>query len=754
MTRVLHTGRRLLAGLAVALTTMAGTAPLAAQGAPPPERSGSASAGKQPVWVGTWGTASTGPGTAPLPSTVFDRQTLRQIVHTSVGGRSVRVRFSNEFGTEPLRIGAARVARRAQGSTIVAGSDRVLTFGGRTTITVSPRAPVLSDPVELNVPAGSDLAVSLYLPRRTPASTVHLTSFQNSYVVAGDATGRTSLRDPMVTTSWYFLGGVSVVGTGSRAGSVVTFGDSITDGANTTIDANQRWPDILARRLQARRGLDRLGVVNKGISGNRLLHDGNTLPNSDAAGLGSLFGPSGLSRFDRDVLAQPGVRYVTVLLGINDIGHPTSISPRAEAVSVAQLKAGYRQLIERAHERGLTIIGATMTPFQGTVFPGYYTAEGEAKRQALNRWIRTSGEWDAVLDFDRVVRDPAHPLRLLARYDSGDHLHPNDLGMRAMADAIDLDVFTRGPRATASPVVTTDRGAVRGTRAGAVDSYLGIRYAAAPVGARRWAPPRPAPRWSGVRFATRYGSRCPAAASTNGPRSVDEDCLFVNVQRPSRLPAGARRPVYVFVHGGGLVNGSSNQADSAEIVRRSGVVAVTLNYRLGVLGFLAHPALTARNGESGNYGLMDQQAALRWVRRNIARFGGDPTHVTVGGESAGGWSVCVHLVSPGSRGLFHRAMIQSGSCPSRSRSVAEDAGRSLAEAVHCADPSTVLACLRRTPVGALIDAPASGLTLPVRGTSVLPRDPRVAIAQGAFRHVPVVVGATRDEGRTFTQGNV
>ena len=309
------------------------------------------------------------------------------------------------------------------------------------------------------------------------------------------------------------------------------------------------------------------------------------------------------------------------------------------------------------------------------------------------------------------------------------------------------------PQPGEPPVVHTEQGAVRGVQAEGVDSFLGIRYAAAPVGDLRWAPPEPVAPWEGVLPAEQYGNRCPATESTNGPRSETEDCLFVNVQRPAGGTPGDRKPVYVFIHGGGLVNGSSNQADMAEIVSLTGVVGVTMNYRLGALGFLGHPQLTDRQGESGNYGLMDQQAALRWVQENIASFGGDPARVTIGGESAGGWSVCSHLVAPGSRDLFAGAMIQSGSCPSRTQDAADAEGEVIAQAVGCAELATALACLRDTPVGELIDAPIP-VVPPVRGTPFLPSDPRVAIATGDFARVPVVVGATRDEGRTFMAGSI
>ncbi|MEV4617714.1 SGNH/GDSL hydrolase family protein [Asanoa sp. NPDC049573] len=420
--------RRLLTLLIAALVT---TATL----------TGSAGAtGGGQTWIATWGTAVHGAAAPPQPATTFDNQTLRQVVHVSTGGAALRVRLSNEYGAGRLSIGAARVARSAGGSAIVPGTDRPLTFGGRTAFEIPRGAPALSDPVRLGVPARSDLVISIFLPRETPAATQHSAAFQRTFVAAGDATRAANLPGAQESTSWYFLSGVSVTGN-ARAGAVVTFGDSITDGAVTTVDANHRWPDFLARRLQADRGLRDVGVVNKGIGGNRLLYDGNTLPGTGFDGLGPIFGDSALSRFDRDVAAQAGARHVIVLLGINDIGQPTSFSPPSEAVSVDDLSYGYRELIARAHERGLKIYGATMTPFQDTTIAGYYTPANEAKRQAANAWIRTSGEYDAVIDFDRAVRDPAQPGRMLPAYDSGDHLHPNDAGMAAMADAIPLRLF-------------------------------------------------------------------------------------------------------------------------------------------------------------------------------------------------------------------------------------------------------------------------------------------------------------------------
>ena len=410
-------------------------------------------------WVGTWGTAPAGP---PLPAQTqtFTDQTLRLIVHTSIGGSQVRIRVSNELGTTPLRIGAAHIALRQAGSDIVPGTDRVLTFSGATSITVPAGAPVLSDPVDLTVPALGDLAVSLYLPGEVRATTIHGSAFQTNYVsLPGNFTGATTLPTQRTITSWPFLTEVDVSAPG--AGAIVALGDSITDGAVTTIDANRRWPDLLALRLQTTRdqaagqaGADaaspalralnsRLGVVNRGIGGNRLLRDPGEQP---------LFGRAALARFDRDVLATAGVRHLIVLIGINDIGHPgTGTIPASEAVTPQDLIAGYRQLIARAHAKGIPVYGATLTPFEGTVFPGYYTPEKEAVRQAVNNWIRSSDEFDAVIDFDRAVRDPSHPTRMLPAYDSGDHLHPNDLGMQAMANAIPLELFrTSGAAAPAA----------------------------------------------------------------------------------------------------------------------------------------------------------------------------------------------------------------------------------------------------------------------------------------------------------------
>jgi carboxylesterase type B len=301
-----------------------------------------------------------------------------------------------------------------------------------------------------------------------------------------------------------------------------------------------------------------------------------------------------------------------------------------------------------------------------------------------------------------------------------------------------------------SLIVQTDKGKVRGARSGGVDSFLGIPYAAPPVGALRWQPPKPHQYWTGVRPATHYGPRCAALESTNGARSNSENCLFVNVQRPTGTSAGRRLPVYVFIHGGGLVNGSSNQAGGEKIVRETNAIVVSMNYRLGVFGFLGLPGLSTKG--AGNYGFLDQQAALRWVQRNISSFGGNPRRVTLGGESAGAFSVCGHLVARGSRGLFARAMMQSGSCTDRPRQETEAASADFATAAGCPTPATEVQCLRTKPAAALLDAGAGFSPSLTSGTEVFPVPAANAVAHGRFARVPIVNGANRDEGRTFSQG--
>ena len=371
-------------------------------------------------WVGTWGTSP------EAGTTSFSNQTLRLIVHTSIGGHEVRVRLSNAYGTASLVIGAAHIALRSTGAEIIPGSDRVLTFSGESTIAIPAGALVVSDPVELRVPALGDLAISVYVPGNTGPATFHAEGKQTSYISpTGDFAGTITFPIGSTTLSSFFLTDVEVKD--SKEGrAIVTLGDSITDGTNSTPDTNHRWPNFLADRLQASPGDQDLGVLDQGISGNRILHD--------------IAGTNALARLDRDVLAQTGVKYVTVLLGINDIGFSGIPGFTDQAVSADDIIAGLTQIIERAHAKRLRIFGCTLTPFEGT-FPGYYTLEGEVKREAVNEWIRTSGAYDAVIDFEAAVRDPSHPTRMLPAYDSGDHLHPNDAGYQAMANAIDLSLF-------------------------------------------------------------------------------------------------------------------------------------------------------------------------------------------------------------------------------------------------------------------------------------------------------------------------
>ncbi len=300
-------------------------------------------------------------------------------------------------------------------------------------------------------------------------------------------------------------------------------------------------------------------------------------------------------------------------------------------------------------------------------------------------------------------------------------------------------------------IVKTDKGAVRGDVAQGVENFLNIPYAAPPTGPLRWAPPRPAAAWSDVRSAQAPGRYCtqPKNFDSPGGAALDEDCLTLNIQRPVGTKAGGMLPVYVYIHGGGFATGSGVRDTQEKIVRLNGVIGVSFNYRLGALGFLALPALAGDDGEVGNYGLLDQQAALRWVQRNVAAFGGDPHRVTIGGESAGGWSVCTHLVAPGSAGLFSQAIIQSGSCISHSLAEAEAAGAKVAAKLGCGDGANAARCVRSKPVSDILAA-QDPLYFPTYGTPFLPGDTRDAILSGRFSHVPVLIGSTRDEGRSFT----
>ena len=382
-------------------------------------------------WVGTWASAPRLDAHARnaedlLVSGTQSGVTLREVVHVSMGGDMVRVRFSNLYGTGPLVIGAVQIAQTQKGAAIVPGSAKPLTFHGQPSVSIPNGALAVSDPVPFKLAPLSDLTVSFYLPSPAGPVTEHELGEATSYHAPGNAVSSPDLAGAATETMWYYLNGVDTLAA-ADAGAVITLGDSITDGARSTVDTNQRWPDELARRLQADPKYRRLSVLNEGISGNKILLDGA--------------GPNALARFDRDVLAQSGAKYLLILEGINDIGrlHGT---PDA-GLTAADLIGALDQMILRAHAHGIAVIGCTLTPYHGA---GYYTENGEAIRKAVNDWIRTGGAFDGVVDFEAAVRDPNHPDTFLPADDPGDHLHPNDAGYKVMGDAIDLKLFTLKPK--------------------------------------------------------------------------------------------------------------------------------------------------------------------------------------------------------------------------------------------------------------------------------------------------------------------
>jgi len=371
--------------------------------------------------VGTWATAPV--SAAPTEANRINNQTLREIVHISIGGDQVRVKFSNRYGTAPLVVQAAHVALRAGDERIVPGSGGQLTFSGQTSFSIPAFGELYSDWLPFRVPHLVDLAIDLYVAADTLASTSPLTLHNVrpagqllSYLASGNQIGVTNFPTTATRTMWYFLTGVDILTPRAVGGAIVAFGDSITDGTASTLNANGRWPDFLARRLENENSIRPTGVLNLGIGGNRVLIGGA--------------GENALARFDRDALVASGVTHVIVLEGINDISGGNTAERIIE---------GHRQLIKRAHARGLRIYGATLTPFANAPEPR------EIQRQALNAWIRTSGEYDAVIDFDAATRDPANPRAMLPIYDSGDTLHPNSAGYEAMANAIDLNLFKPVP---------------------------------------------------------------------------------------------------------------------------------------------------------------------------------------------------------------------------------------------------------------------------------------------------------------------
>jgi lysophospholipase L1-like esterase len=382
----------------------------------------------QDRWIPTWTTAQllarTPPPTtagAPAPRG-YSNQTIRMMVRTSIGGSRLRIKLSNAFGSAPVALGAAHIALRAKDSAIVPASDRPLTFNGKPGATIGPGVVLLSDPVNLDVPPLADVAVSLYLPGETGPPTTHATALHTTYISKeGDATAQESIGDATTTQSYYWLYAIEVMAP-EKTGLIVAYGDSITDGARSSNESNHSWPALLAARLASGKTPASVAVANMGIGGNRVLRDGS--------------GVSALGRLDRDVFSQPGVKWLMLLEGINDIGREASVP--AETVQADDLIFGYKQIIERAHAHGIKVIGCTLTPFQGA---NYYRDHGEDVRTAVNDWIRSSHAFDAVVDFEAATRDPENPKKLRPAFDPGDHLHPNDAGYQAMADTIDLGLF-------------------------------------------------------------------------------------------------------------------------------------------------------------------------------------------------------------------------------------------------------------------------------------------------------------------------
>lgn len=397
-------------------------------------------------WIGTWATA---PQPA-MPAAILSlrNQTLRLIAHASVGGARVRIRISNLYGDRPLRVASAHIANRKAAAQIDPASDRALTFGGQPSVSIPAGSTAVSDPADFEVRPLSDLAVSFFLLDTAQTTTSHSLARQSSYVSnEGDFAVQGDFPVSKTIRSWPFLTGIEVLAR-APAAVIVAFGASTTDGDGSSVDANHRYPDILAERLQhARNSLQALGVLNEGLIGNRLL---NGSPPELRPQVGSALGEAGIARFERDVLSQPGVKYVIVALGVNDIVMPGTSMSAGDPVTPEDIVAGYRLLIARAHQRGVRVIGTTIPPFENATFDGratlFYTPEKDAVRKKVNAWVLgATREFYAVVDFDKVLRDPDRPSRLLPAYDAGDHLHMNDAGYSATANAIPLELFRHPP---------------------------------------------------------------------------------------------------------------------------------------------------------------------------------------------------------------------------------------------------------------------------------------------------------------------
>lgn len=377
-------------------------------------------------WVSTWAAAPDLAGPELKP------QTIRQVMRTSAGGREVRVRLSNLFGTRPLVIGPVHLALPADGPAIQAGTDRALAFGGRVTVTIPPGESVLSDAVPMNVAPLQSLALSLYLPQGSGPSTVHSNGLQTVYLAeGGDVTSATGYPAHQTDDSRYFVTDIEVATAGEPARTLVALGDSLTDGIGSTPDRPSRWTDALAERMQATPATANIGVANVGIAGNRLLRNG----------VDPFIGQSALARLERDVMSKPNIRWILVFEGTNDITAADMLPLPEDQPSAERIIEGMKSLIQRAHASGVSVWGGTLLPRGGAAGKWAQTPAAEAKRQAVNTWIRQGKGFDAVVDFDQVVRDPAHPERQRAEFDSGDHVHPNDAGYRAMAAVVDLGLL-------------------------------------------------------------------------------------------------------------------------------------------------------------------------------------------------------------------------------------------------------------------------------------------------------------------------
>jgi lysophospholipase L1-like esterase len=390
------------------------------------------------AWIATWANSpQSGTPNPREPLLNIDNQTVRERVRVSIGGSQIRLRFSNEFGSSPLLIGAATVAIPTDASSIKEESIQKVTFGGRNSIEIPAGAPVLSDAISFPLAPGAEISISIYFPKRLTTPTLHAYAFKHAALSQpGDFTHEKKIDPAALSTAWIAVTAVLVPAQPANR-LVVAFGDSISDGDGSTVDGDNNYPNNLIRRIARTSKESTLAVVNEGIVGNRLLRDAD------------IFGVSALARFDRDALVLPGVTHIVLLEGINDIGFTGAkmdgqyLADPAETRSAQDIIDAYRQLISRAHARGIKVIGATITPCEGVEVPGYYSNAKESVRETVNKWIRTGGAFDGIIDFDAVVRDPDHPTRLLPKFASKDHLHPNDVGYKAMADSIDLALFGR-----------------------------------------------------------------------------------------------------------------------------------------------------------------------------------------------------------------------------------------------------------------------------------------------------------------------